>query len=132
MQGDSGTIPRKIVLGSTFSPDLPVRRLAKLNPATNLLTIRLAMDGADGRREFSGRSENILLHLDLDRNFGRTVIRLTAQGWLPGAGQALPDGLSSAEFLQKVFNSHHVRLPPRTKLLGTIRTEVSGMVLPPF
>jgi len=32
-----------------------------------------------------------------------TVIRLTAQGWLPGAGQALPDGLSPAEFLQKVL-----------------------------
>jgi len=49
-----------------------------------------------------------------------TVIRLTAQGWLPGAGQALPDGLSPAEFLQKVFNSLHVGYPPSSKLLGTI------------
>src|SRR5208283_328226 len=49
-----------------------------------------------------------------------TVIRLTAQGWPPGAGQALPDGLSPAEFLQKVFNSLHVGYPPSSKLLGTI------------
>jgi hypothetical protein len=36
---------------------------------------------------------------------------VTAQDWLPAAGQALPGGLLPAELLQKVFNSLHVPVP---------------------
>jgi hypothetical protein len=39
---------------------------------------------------------------------------------LPGAGQALPDGLQPAGLLQKVSNLHHARCPPSPSLLGTI------------
>ena len=40
------------------------------------------------------------------------------QGSLPGAGQALLDGLSPARFLQKVSDSRHVRHPPFPSFLA--------------
>lgn len=42
----------------------------------------------------------------------RCRLPFTAQGLLPGAGQALLGGLLPARSLQKVFNSRHVRWPP--------------------
>ena len=46
------------------------------------------------------------------------VTPLTAQGSLPGAGQALLGGLLPAGLLQKVSNSPHVRLPPSPSFLA--------------
>ena len=48
----------------------------------------------------------------------RCWLPFTAQGSLPAAGQALPDGLLPAGFLQKVFNSLHVRWPPFPSFLA--------------
>jgi hypothetical protein len=48
----------------------------------------------------------------------RCWLPVTAQGWLPGAGQALLDGLLPAGLLQKVFNSLHVRWPPFPSFLA--------------
>ena len=48
----------------------------------------------------------------------RCRLPVTAQGSLPGAGQALPDGLLPAGFLRKVFNSLHVRRPPFPSFLA--------------
>ena len=48
----------------------------------------------------------------------RCWLPVTAQGWLPGAGQALLDGLLPAGFRQKVFNSPHVRCPPFPSFLA--------------
>ena len=41
-----------------------------------------------------------------------------AQGSLPGAGQALLDGLLPAGFLQKVSDSHHGHPPPFPSFLA--------------
>ncbi len=49
-----------------------------------------------------------------------SVTRLAAQGSLPGAGQALLDGLSPAGFLQKVSDSHHVHHPPFPSFLAQV------------
>jgi hypothetical protein len=54
----------------------------------------------------------------------RCWLPVTAQGWLPGAGQALLDGLSPAGLLQKVFNSLHVRWPPFPSFLAQSRFSV--------
>ena len=48
----------------------------------------------------------------------RCRLPFTAQGLLPAAGQALPDGLSPAGLLRKVFNSPHVRWPPFPSFLA--------------
>jgi hypothetical protein len=48
----------------------------------------------------------------------RCRLPFTAQGSLPAAGQALPDGLSPAGFLRKVFNSLHARCPPFPSFLA--------------
>ena len=48
----------------------------------------------------------------------RCRLPFTAQGWLPGARQAFLGGLSPARFLQKVFNSLHVRWPPFPSFLA--------------
>jgi hypothetical protein len=48
-----------------------------------------------------------------------SVARLAAQGWLPGAGQALLDGPSPAGFQQKVFQLTSGQLSSFSKLLGT-------------
>jgi hypothetical protein len=48
----------------------------------------------------------------------RSWLPFPAQGWLPGAGQALPDGLLPARFLQEVFNSRHVHWPPLPRFLA--------------
>ena len=48
----------------------------------------------------------------------RCWLPVTAQGSLPGAGQALLGGLSPAGLLQKVFNSLHVRCPPFPSFLA--------------
>jgi hypothetical protein len=56
-----------------------------------------------------------------------TVSRLTAQGSLPGAGQALLGGLSPAGLQRKVSNSLHVRCPPFPSFLA--RSPFRG---PPF
>jgi hypothetical protein len=57
----------------------------------------------------------------------RCWLPVTAQGWLPGAGQALLDRLSPAGFLQKVFNSLHCALASSSKLLGTIPFSFPGV-----
>ena len=61
----------------------------------------------------------------------RCWLPVTAQGWLPGAGQALLDGLSPAEFQQKVFNSLHVRWPPLPSFLAQspFRVPAIGIIL---
>jgi hypothetical protein len=51
--------------------------------------------------------------------YHQSVARLTAQGWLPGAGQALLDGPSPAGFQQKVFQLTSCQLSSSSKLLGT-------------
>ena len=48
----------------------------------------------------------------------RCWLPVTAQGSLPGAGQALLGRLSPAGLLQKVFNSPHVRWPPFPSFLA--------------
>ena len=48
----------------------------------------------------------------------RCWLPVTAQDWLPGAGQALLGGLPPAGFRQKVFNSLHVRCPPLPSFLA--------------
>jgi hypothetical protein len=48
----------------------------------------------------------------------RCWLPVTAQDWLPGAGQALLSGLPPAGFRQKVFNSRHVRWPPFPSFLA--------------
>ncbi len=50
------------------------------------------------------------------------LVSRNVQGWLPGAGQALPDGLSPARLLQKVSNFTSCVLSSFSSLLGTIQS----------
>ena len=52
----------------------------------------------------------------------RCWLPVTAQDWLPGAGQALLGRLSPAGLRQKVFNSRHVRWPPFPSFLAQSRS----------
>ena len=55
----------------------------------------------------------------------RCWLPVTAQGWLPGAGQALLGGLSPAGLLTKGFQLTSCALSSFSKLLGTIRLPLS-------
>ena len=57
---------------------------------------------------------------DLLSTYRVTVARLTAQGSLPAAGQALPDGLDTRRVPAKGFQLTSCSLSPFPKLLGTI------------
>ncbi len=58
------------------------------------------------------------------------LVSRNVQGWLPGAGQALPDGLSPARLLQKVSNFTSCVLSSFSSLLGTIRSVALLSLIP--
>ena len=55
-----------------------------------------------------------------EHTYHAMVIRLTAQGWLPGAREALPDGLSPAAVPIKGFQLLSFALASGYELLSTI------------
>ncbi len=57
------------------------------------------------------------------------LVSRNVQGWLPGAGQALPDGLSPARLLQKVSNFTSCVLSSFSSLLGTIQSVATCLYL---
>jgi hypothetical protein len=111
-------------------PPFPFAHVLRPRPADASLTITERSRGPRAGK-YEGADDNRLSRLNsmafgLAAYVSRCWLPVTAQGWLPGAGQALLDGLPPAGFLQKVFNSLHCALASFSKLLGTIPVSDPG------
>ena len=103
-------------------PPFPFAHVLRPRPADASLTLAGRSRGPRAGND-EGADDNRLSRLNsmafgLAAHVSRCWLPVTAQGWLPGAGQALLGGLSPAGLLQKVFNSLHVRWPPFPSFLA--------------
>ncbi len=103
-------------------PPFPFAHVLRPRPADTSLTT-CGTFAWPPRRERRRRRQQRLSRLNsmafgLAAYVSRCWSPVTAQGSLPGAGQALPGGLSPAGLRQKVFNSPHVGCPPLPSFLA--------------
>ena len=103
-------------------PQFPFAHALRPRPADASLTVKGRSHGPragnDEGADNKGLSRLNRMASGMTPYVSRCRLPVTAQGSLPGAGQALPDGLLPAGFLRKVFNSLYVRCPPFPSFLA--------------
>jgi hypothetical protein len=112
-------------------PQFPFAHVLRPRPAAASLTVDRTLAWPPLKRRRRRRRQNGFRGSIAWLSGSPPTFHVSAQGWLPGAGQALLDGLSPAEFLQKVFNSLHVRWPPFPSFLAQLFYHLPFYNLPP-